>query len=75
MLDIVERQQSPSGAITWVRVGKTPIRVAGGGTIGRFGMYEVLDPGIGQKLFVDRLKQAVWSQPRSSSRAAVCTCS
>jgi hypothetical protein len=58
MLDIVERQQSPSGAITWVRVGKTPIRVAGGKSIGVFGMYEVLDPEVGQKLFVDRLKQA-----------------
>lgn len=56
MLDIVERQQSASGAITWVRVGKTPIRVAGGNVIGVFGMYEVLDPEIGQKLFVERLK-------------------
>jgi hypothetical protein len=56
MLDIVERQQSPSGDITWVRVGKTPIRVAGGNIIGVFGMYEVLDPKIGQKLFVERLK-------------------
>ena len=57
MLDIVERQQSPSGAITWVRVGKTPIRVAGGNIIGVFGMYEVLDPEAGQKLFVERLKK------------------
>ena len=56
MLDIVERQQSPSGEITWVRVGKTPIRVAGGNIIGVFGMYEVLDPEIGGKLFVERLK-------------------
>ncbi len=43
MLDIVERQQSPSGAISWLRVGKTPIRVAGGNIIGVFGMYEVLE--------------------------------
>jgi hypothetical protein len=57
MLDIVERQQSVSGDITWVRVGKTPIRVAGGGIIGVFGMYEVLDPKIGQKLFVERMKK------------------
>jgi hypothetical protein len=57
MLDIVERQQSASGDITWVRVGKTPIRVSAGNTIGVFGMYEVLDPDAGQKLFVERLKK------------------
>jgi hypothetical protein len=57
MLDIIERQQSPSGAITWVRVGKTPIRTDAGKIIGVFGMYEVLDPEVGQKLFVAQLKK------------------
>jgi hypothetical protein len=57
MLDIVERQQSPKGDITWVRVGKAPMRAAGGKIIGVFGMYEVLDPAIGQKLFVEQLKK------------------
>lgn len=57
MLDIVERQQSASGDITWVRVGKAPIRVTGGKIIGVFGMYEVMDPTVGQKLFVERLKK------------------
>ena len=38
MLDIVERQQSSSG-ISWMRVGKTPIRRADGSVIGLFGMY------------------------------------
>jgi hypothetical protein len=56
MLDIVERQQSPSGGITWVRVGKTPMR-AGGTIIGVFGMYEVMDAALGQKLFAERLKK------------------
>jgi len=56
MLDIVERQQTSSGGTNWVRVGKTPIRVEGGNVIGVFGMYELLDPEIGQKLFVERLK-------------------
>jgi hypothetical protein len=58
MLDIVERQQSASGDITWVRVGKTPIRTPAGNIIGVFGMYEVLDPEVGQQLFRDRLKKA-----------------
>jgi len=57
MLDMVERQQSTSGATSWVRVGKTPIRLAGGAVIGVFGMYEVLNPEVGQKLFVERLKK------------------
>jgi hypothetical protein len=41
-----------------VRVGKTPIRTPAGNIIGVFGMYEVLDPEVGQQLFRDRLKKA-----------------
>jgi len=51
MLDIVERQQSTSG-ISWMRVGKTPIRRADGAVIGLLGMYEPLDAEEGGRLFV-----------------------
>jgi hypothetical protein len=57
LLDIVERQQSPSGGISWVRVGKAPMRAAGGRIVGVFGMYEVMDAALGQKLFTERLKK------------------
>jgi len=57
MLDIVERQQSSSG-ISWMRVGKTPIRRADGSVIGLFGMYEPLDAEEGGRLFVRQCQQA-----------------
>ena len=49
-LDIIERQKGASGAITWVRVGKAPIRTPTG-VIGVLGMYEVLDAEAGRRLF------------------------
>ena len=52
-LDILERQQSSTG-ITWVRAGKTPIRTANGEVVGIFGMYELLDPEAGRKLYAQR---------------------
>ena len=52
-LDIVERQREASGQITWVRVGKTPIRTAAG-VIGVLGAYEVLDAKTGHKLFAEK---------------------
>jgi hypothetical protein len=57
MLDIVERQQSSSG-ISWMRVGKTPIRKADGAVIGLLGMYEPLDAEEGGRLFVRQRQQA-----------------
>jgi hypothetical protein len=57
MLDIVERQQSSSG-ISWMRVGKTPIRQADGSVIGLLGMYEPLDAEEGGRLFVRQRQQA-----------------
>ena len=51
-LDIVERQQSTDGSITWVRVGKAPIKLANGEVIGVLGMYEVLDAATGRALFM-----------------------
>ena len=51
-LDIVERQQSTDGSITWVRVGKAAIKLANGEVIGVLGMYEVLDAATGRALFM-----------------------
>jgi hypothetical protein len=56
MLDIVERQQSSAG-ISWMRVGKTPIRRADGTVIGLLGMYEPLDAEEGGRLFVQKQRQ------------------
>jgi len=53
-LDIIERQTSASGTITWVRAGKAPIRGAGGSVIGILGMYELLDSATGSRLFGDQ---------------------
>lgn len=53
-LDILERQTGTSGAVIWVRVGKTPIRTAAGTVVGILGMYEVLDDKAAQKLFFER---------------------
>lgn len=52
-LDIVERQREATGSITWVRVGKAPIRTAEG-VIGVLGAYEVLDAKTGHKLFAEK---------------------
>jgi hypothetical protein len=49
-LDIIERQKSATGSITWVRVGKAPIQTAAA-VIGILGMYELLDQETGRKLF------------------------
>jgi PAS domain-containing protein len=49
-LDIVERQQSSTGGITWVRAGKAPIRTADGKILGVVGMYEILDADTGRRL-------------------------
>ena len=56
MLDIIERQQSSAG-LSWLRVGKTPIK-AEGKVIGLFGMYETIDAETGGKLFVQNSKKA-----------------
>ena len=56
-LDIVERQESAEGTVSWVRAGKTPIRGPNDEAIGIFGMYEVLDAAAGRKLFGDNLRK------------------
>lgn len=53
-LDIIERQASSAGTITWVRAGKAPIRNAAGTVIGILGMYEILDNETGSRLFGDQ---------------------
>jgi hypothetical protein len=53
-LDIIERQQSAAGGITWVRAGKAPIRTADGTVIGVLGMYELLDAERGPQLYAQR---------------------
>lgn len=63
-LDIIERQASSSGTITWVRAGKAPIRDATGAVIGILGMYELLDSAIGSRLFGDQqLRKARGAKP------------
>jgi hypothetical protein len=52
-LDIIERQRGSDGTITWVRVGKAPITTQRG-VIGLLGMYEVLSPEEGRRLFAER---------------------
>jgi hypothetical protein len=55
-LDILERQGGTTGKTAWVRVGKAPIRVAGGAVIGILGMYELLDHEAGTRLYRERMK-------------------
>ena len=53
-LDILERQTSGSGVVTFVRVGKAPIRTAAGTVIGIFGMYEVIDDKAAKEIMFAR---------------------
>jgi hypothetical protein len=53
-LDILERQTSGTGAVTWVRVGKTPIKTATGTVIGILGMYELIDDKAAKEIMFAR---------------------
>jgi hypothetical protein len=55
-LDILERQSSAAG-VTWVHVGKAPIRTGSGTVIGVFGMYELLDKETGTRLYIERSRR------------------
>lgn len=57
-LDIIERQKSPTGDVSWVRVGKAPILV-GGAAVGVLGMYEVLDAAVARQLYAEQLKKGI----------------
>lgn len=58
-LDIIERQQSSSGLITWVRAGKAPLRTADGTIIGILGMYELLDADTGRRMHAEQRARKV----------------
>ncbi len=55
-LDIIERQESGNGETSWVRVGKAPIKLANGASIGVLAMYEVVDAATGRALFMQSMK-------------------
>jgi hypothetical protein len=55
-LDIVERQESTAGEMTWVRAGKAPLKLADGTTFGVLAMYEIVDAASGRSLFMQSMK-------------------
>ena len=55
-LDIVERQESSAGEMTWVRVSKAPLALADGTRFGLLAMYEVVDAATGRALFMKSMK-------------------
>lgn len=55
-LDIIERQESSAGEMTWVRAGKAPIKLADGTAIGVLAMYEIVDAATGRSLFMKSMK-------------------
>ena len=62
-LDIIERQESGNGETSWVRVGKAPIKLANGTSIGVLGMYEVVDAATGRSLFMKSMKGEPAAKP------------
>ena len=57
LLDILERQSQRSGVV-YVRTGKAPLCLAGGGCFGILGMYEVLDDATARRLFHAQMRKA-----------------
>src|SRR5829696_4700862 len=55
-LDIIERQESTGGEMTWVRAGKAPLKLADGTSFGILAMYEVVDAATGRTLFMKSMK-------------------
>jgi hypothetical protein len=55
-LDIIERQESSAGEMTWVRAGKAPLKAADGTSFGILAMYEVVDAATGRALFMKSMK-------------------
>ena len=55
-LDIIERQESTGGEMTWVRAGKAPLTLADGRTFGVLAMYEIVDAATGRSLFMQSMK-------------------
>ena len=55
-LDIIERQESTAGEMSWVRAGKAPLKLADGTTFGIIAMYEIVDAATGRALFMKSMK-------------------
>src|SRR5919112_3660880 len=55
-LDIIERQESAAGEMTWVRAGKAPLKLPDGTTFGIIAMYEIVDAATGRALFMKSQK-------------------
>ena len=55
-LDIIERQESSAGEMTWVRAGKAPLKLADGSAFGLLAMYEIVDAATGRALFMKSQK-------------------
>jgi hypothetical protein len=55
-LDIIERQESSAGEMTWVRAGKAPIKLPDGTVFGLLAMYEIVDAATGRALFMKSMK-------------------
>jgi hypothetical protein len=55
-LDIIERQESAAGEMTWVRVSKAPLMLPDGTAFGVLAMYEILDAATGRALFMKSMK-------------------
>ena len=55
-LDIIERQESSAGEMTWVRAGKAPLKLSDGTAFGLLAMYEIVDAATGRALFMKSMK-------------------
>jgi hypothetical protein len=55
-LDIIERQESAAGEMTWVRASKAPLLLADGTAFGLLAMYEIVDAATGRALFMKSMK-------------------
>jgi hypothetical protein len=55
-LDIIERQESSAGEMTWVRAGKAPLKLPDGTSFGLLAMYEIVDAATGRALFMKSMK-------------------
>jgi hypothetical protein len=55
-LDIVERQESSAGEMSWVRAGKAPLRLSDGTVVGILAMYEIVDAQTGRSMFMQSMK-------------------
>jgi hypothetical protein len=55
-LDIVERQESAAGEMSWVRASKAPLMLPDGTAFGVLAMYQLVDAATGRALFMKSMK-------------------